>query len=58
MSKDDAEVLHSWQRTQQSTAVSTAFTLGQFLGLTELVEKGLLGFLLGVIVTLLVIRRK
>ena len=41
MSKDDAEVLHSWQRTQQSTAVSTAFTLGQFLGLTELVEKGL-----------------
>ena len=30
MSKDDAEVLHSWQRTQQSTAVSTAFTLGQF----------------------------
>ena len=40
MSKDDAEVLHSWQRSQ-STVVSTAFVLGQFLGMTELVEKGL-----------------
>ena len=41
MSKDDAEVLHSWQRSQASTAVSTAFVLGQFLGVTEMVEAGL-----------------
>ena len=41
MSKDDAEVLHSWQRSQQSTAVSTAFVLGQFLGMVQLVEKQL-----------------
>ena len=41
MSKDDAEVLHSWQRSQASTAVSTAFVLGQFLGMVQLVEKQL-----------------
>ena len=40
MSNEDAEVLHSWQRSQ-STAVSTAFVLGQFLGMTEMVEKRL-----------------
>ena len=40
MSNEDAEVLHSWQRSQ-STAVSTAFVLGQFLGVTEMVEAGL-----------------
>lgn len=40
MSNEDAETLHSWQRSQ-STAVSTAFVLGQFLGMVQLVEKQL-----------------
>ena len=40
MSNEDVETLHSWQRSQ-STAVSTAFVLGQFLGMVQLVEKQL-----------------
>jgi hypothetical protein len=41
MSKDDAEVLHSWQRSQVTTVVSMATVLGEFLGIAELAERGL-----------------
>ena len=40
MSKDEAETLHAWQRSQ-SIRTDRAFVLGQFLGMTEMVEKQL-----------------
>ena len=40
MSKDEAETLHSWQRSQ-SIRTDRAYVLGQLLGMIELVERGL-----------------
>ena len=42
MSTDDATTLHEWQRSQQSTAVHTAFVLGRFLGMVQLIEEKLI----------------
>ena len=41
MSTEDATTLHEWQRTQ-STAYHTAFVLGQFLGMVQMIEQHLI----------------
>ena len=40
MSKDEAETLHAWQRSQ-SIRTDRSYVLGQLLGMIELVERGL-----------------
>jgi hypothetical protein len=41
MSTEDATTLYEWQRTQ-STAYHTAFVLGQFLGMVQMIEQHLI----------------